>query len=170
MHLLVWLLRGLAAPSGCACSVVSVHQLASTTRLHTATKAAQGGFLHITFCFPNPTQGQRLNNDMISSETSISVFIVVWFSWCWWPGSLVGGGCPPVLPRHQEAPARPPHSWQSAPAARQPPPPCHLSPRHCRPKKPMKLQIQPGHENFDKMHGKRNDTILLSGCFYQYFR
>jgi FtsZ-binding cell division protein ZapB len=33
----------------------------------------------------------------------------------------------------------------------------------------MKLQIQPGHENFDKMHGKRNDTILLSGCFYQYF-
>lgn len=136
MHLLVWLLRGLAAPSGCACSVVSVHQLASSTQLHTATKAAQGGFLQITFCFPNPTQGQRLNNDIISGETSNICVIVVWFSWCWWPGSLVGGGCPPVLPRHQEAPARPPHSWQSAPAARQPPPPCHLSPKHCRPKTP----------------------------------
>ena len=87
-------------------------------------------------CFPNPAQGQRLNYDMISGEASNILALVVWFSWCWWPGSLVGGGCPPVLPRHQEAPARPPHSWQSAPAARQPPPPCHLSPKYCRPKTP----------------------------------
>merc|ERR1712180_189969 len=51
------------------------------------------------------------------------------------------------------------------------PPACHLHSLHfvLQPKQSMKLQIQPGHENFDKMHSKRNDTILLSGCFYQYF-
>merc|ERR1712014_209071 len=51
------------------------------------------------------------------------------------------------------------------------PPACHLLSLHfvLQPKQSMKLQIQPGHENFDKMHSKRNDTILLSGCFYQYF-
>merc|ERR1712223_1146605 len=51
------------------------------------------------------------------------------------------------------------------------PPACHLLSLHfvLQPKQSMNLQIQPGHENFDKMHSKRNDTILLSGCFYQYF-
>jgi len=33
----------------------------------------------------------------------------------------------------------------------------------------MKLKIKPSNANFDKMHGRRNETILLSGCFYQYF-
>ena len=66
VHLLVWLLRGLAAPSGCACSVVSVHQLSSSTQLHTATKAAQGGFLHITSLLSQSNPRPETDNDMIS--------------------------------------------------------------------------------------------------------
>jgi len=33
----------------------------------------------------------------------------------------------------------------------------------------MKLKIKPGNASYDKMHARRNETILLSGCFYQYF-
>ena len=35
----------------------------------------------------------------------------------------------------------------------------------------MELHMAPpGHERLDKLHGRRNETILLSGCIYQYFR
>jgi hypothetical protein len=34
----------------------------------------------------------------------------------------------------------------------------------------MKLQLPPGHQRLDRLHGRRDETILLSGCFYQCFR
>jgi len=74
--------------------------------------------------------------------------------------------CPPAPPGGSGPPASQLAVGSSRPPATSSLPPL---PQVLQTKNPMKLQIQPGHENFDKMHSKRNDTILLSGCFYQYF-
>ena len=134
---------------------------------HSHESCARGASCISPVCFPNPAQSQQLNDLEWSFQYpchSCMVFLVL-------VARVVGRRgmppCPPAPPGGSGPPASQLAVGSSCPPATSSLPPL---PQRLQTKNPMKLQIQPGHESFDKMHGKRNDTILLSGCFYQYFR